>query len=113
MLIAKGWGIVRYKLPAQGRMKLGVYCTFYLCTSIGSFLITLSQPQPSITVSTLQNIGGYILTSLRLCGFVWFNYACFTTWNNFTIHKIFYRYPLTFINLSIYYFQKNLFLFSI
>lgn len=100
VLLAKGWTIVRHKISAMGRMKIGVYMAVY-CVLYWAAIIWAQSANPAKVVYFWQSPPGYLVVSLRLFAFLWFVYAGWTTHRMFHAKRGFYRKFLLFGGLWI------------
>ncbi len=72
MLIAKGWSIVRRKLPAQGRLRLVLGMSVYLFYAIMIQAWLLNTYNPELQTWYFGVAGNGLMVGLRAAVFVWF-----------------------------------------
>ena len=92
ILLAKGWTIVRRKITASGRTKIGVYITLYICVYLASIIwsiLTINAPSVNYFFSSPP---GIMLLVLRLYGWLWFTYSVYTSIKTFHSKKVNYIY---------------------
>merc|ERR1711988_1647169 len=91
LVIAKGWTIVRRKISAKGRVKLGIFCTLYAATYYAVLIWHYQVGKDPAAVTYLYDSPpGVVLQWLRVLAIVWFMYACHTTKVNYVTKKGFY-----------------------
>ena len=91
LVIAKGWTIVRRKISAKGRVKIGIFVMLYAATYFGVLIwhYTVGKDPAAITYF-YDSPPGQILQWLRVVAIAWFTYACHTTKVNYSSKKTFY-----------------------
>ena len=80
MLVAKGYTIVRRKISAMGRVKIGVYTTFYFCAGLATTIwyhsVTFGDVE---AVYIADSPPGVLRLGIRWASVFWFLYSCRTT----------------------------------
>jgi len=92
IVIAKGWSVVRRKISAKGRVKIGVFCTAYSYTHYATILAYYREAAqyPEKHVYFYSSDWGSYLIFFRWLALVWFAYATYTTSKNYEVKKKFY-----------------------
>eukprot|EP00944_MAST-04C_sp_MAST-4C-sp1_P004598 g4598.t1 len=92
IVIAKGWSVVRRKISAKGRVKIGVFCTAYSYTHYATILAYYREEAqyPEKNVYFYSSEWGRYLIYFRCLAAVWFAYATYTTSKNYEVKKKFY-----------------------
>ena len=83
ILLAKGWTIVRRKLRARARVRIGVYMTVYASIALMSIAWTESSYKAGLVIYFYAMPPGIILGALRGGILIWFSYATFITVKNY------------------------------
>lgn len=91
VLIAKGWTIVRKKISINGRVKIALYSTVLMWTTLALELWRFYIYDPGRSTYHTDSPPGYVLVSLRALAIVWFGYAAHTTLRNYPSKSEFYR----------------------
>ena len=81
ILLAKGWTVVRRKISASGRIKIGIYMTLYIVSSLFTIAAWASMNSEGMfRTPTERNVEyGWFNFFIRLYAFFWFSYSCYTT----------------------------------
>lgn len=91
ILLAKGWTIVRRKISASGRVRICLYLSSDI-TMFFTCLIWADYGFDHIQVKYIfDSPPGYVFIALRCFVCVWFFYASFTTYRNYSEHRVFYQ----------------------
>ena len=91
LVIAKGWTIVRRKISAKGRVKIGMFCTLYAATYYAVLIWHFQVGKDPAAVTYLYDSPpGSVLQWLRFVAIFWFMYSCHTTRVNYVTKKGFY-----------------------
>ena len=93
IVIGKGWTVVRRKISATGRVKIGVFMTAYSVTYYAVIVWHYSVgTDPAAVTYMYDSPWGFYLQMFRLFGIGWFAYACHTTKINYTKKQSFYNW---------------------
>ena len=90
ILLAKGWTIVRRSLSINGRVKIAVYITTLLWTTLALELWRLYVYDKARSAYYYESAPGTALVALRGAALVWFRYAVRTTALQYPRKKRFY-----------------------
>jgi len=88
ILLAKGWTIVRRKISPEGRIKIVVFCTFYLSTELLAHILHNVDYDVGVVTYLYGSGPGVTLVVLRCFAALWFSYAASTTRKNFDRKKV-------------------------
>ena len=90
IVLAKGWSVVRRKISAKGRVKIGVYTTTYAYTQYAVIVAYFESNDRETVAYFYDGQWSMWLIILRWIALVWFSYSCFTTLKNYEVKKKFY-----------------------
>jgi hypothetical protein len=92
LVIGKGWTIVRRKISAQGRVKLGMFVTMY---AVVYYVVIIwfynVEKDPRKVQYFYDSPPGQVLQWLRMAAALWFTYGCHTTRSNYQTKRGFYK----------------------
>ncbi|GMI06308.1 hypothetical protein TrRE_jg9889 [Triparma retinervis] len=92
ILIAKGWTIVRRKISANGRMKIGLYTTIFAFLHVTTRYYSRQYMDRGSILYEFETPPGLLLRGGRIFAALWFLYSVRTTMNQFPRQKRrFYR----------------------
>ena len=89
--LAKGWTIVRSKLPVMGRVKIAIYTCSYFSVTLASIITYYTLANPWTIRWFYETPSGIVLACQRAVAVMWFYYAVRITQDHFKMKKRFYR----------------------
>ena len=94
ILIAKGWTVVRRKISATSRVKIGVFFSLYFAIymgTLGSYETMTTNVRQINIVYLYDSTFGDVLLGLRAFGVFWFSHTLLQTQQKFLDRRDFFR----------------------
>ncbi|KAJ8605207.1 hypothetical protein CTAYLR_000438 [Chrysophaeum taylorii] len=92
LLCARGWNIIRRKLPAADRLRIAVFATTYACVIVVTFVWRVITEDRAMVAAPYDDGGpGFLLLAFRIFGGAWVLKACVATRAHFHSKRRFFK----------------------